>query len=1169
MKSLQYGQKFAKKKQPASATFAEFVADSSAERTNPLFYSTISSRLKNYRPYKELFAALRRDEYPLHLRGIRGGLLSIVLAKMRERLGRAVLLVLPTEQEAETVAGDLRQFGFNALTLPWWGTVPYHAVSHNSPIFGARMKVLDGILDHSVSIVCASLRSFLAPLPPPAYIRAHYLQLHRAQPYDPQQLLQLLDARGYLRVKRVSVAGEFAFRGEVCDLFMTGDEYPVRIVFGWNEIEQIRRFDVSSQGSLEDLKEISIRPCREIIWDEEGVEKLKKNLQLLPELDKHIDEIIDNSILPRQEGHERYFPLVFTREESASIHDYLGEDSIVLIGDYERCLSAEEGLVREYEAMYRRIRHSEAVARPQHLLFSLEEREAACKCLIRLPLLAGTETVAGAKPPVTEIHLNTDAPRSFFGNINFFKEEMSNLTDAGYEVFLFADSDVQRLRLEQLFKELSITILADNISAGFSIPALSFMVIHENEVFGRKRRIPQSVRKANSAPIDSFVEMDEGDYVVHVNHGIGRFLTIERISVGENERDYIKIEYANEEYVFVPIEQVNLIQRYIGSHGSNPRMDTIGGTSWARRKSRVAHHVEEIAGQLLALYSKRKKTTGYAFPPDSEWQLEFEASFPFEETEDQIRCINEVKEDMEVAVPMDRLVCGDVGYGKTEIALRAAFKAVSAGRQVALLAPTTILAEQHYETVCKRAENFPITVGMMSRLVNRADQRKILANLAEGGVDLLIGTHRILQKDVIFKNLSLLIIDEEQRFGVKDKERLKELKVSIDCLTLSATPIPRTLHMNLLKIRDMSILKTPPHNRRPIETRVEAFNEELIAAAIRQEIARGGQIFYLHNRVETLENIRIFIQNLVPEVLVEQAHGQMNPLELEKVMRRFINGGFQVLVATTIIENGIDIPNVNTIIIDRADMYGISQLYQLRGRVGRSGQLAYAYLFYPDERALSEMAMKRLQIISDNTELGSGFKIAMKDLEVRGAGNLLGREQSGDIYSIGFDLYLKLLDQAIRRLKDEELPSEIHLEMEYSAFIPESYIQDTMAKMDVYKRIASVDTEEALNEVYAEISDRFGPPPDEVASLLSLAEIRVLCRRLDIAMLRERRGRAEVHFGKMSRLNMDRVMELIRTSGGAVKPDPKQPQVLLVDTSMVGLQEKSEYLRDRLSVLLD
>ncbi len=1157
-----------------------------------LLYSILSKELKAYRPYKELFEALGDGRFPLHLQGVHGGLNGLLFAKMRERSGRPMVIVLPTEREAETLAGDLEQYGVNTAVLPWWGTVPYRTVARNSPLFGQRLRVLDGMLDRSIDVICTGIRSFLAPLPPPDYIQSRYVSISKGSTFDPQDFASRLEAGGYLRVQRVSVPGEYALRGEVCDVFMAGDDNPIRIVFGWDEIEQIRRFDVGSQSSLETLENISIRPSRELIWDEERIAILRSNLEKLPEIRERADEIIEAWILTEQEGHERFFPLAFRTQRQSSIMDYLGEKCLTVLGEYERCYAAEESLQREYGAMYRKIRHSEPIPRPERLLIPLEVLENDSPSLLRMPLLKSAhpedhgvsddspvESLMEDERPIdrsarpallpaaAEVRFDSDGSRSYFGNITFFKEELENMLSAGYRVIILADSDVQKMRLDHLLNEYQLEILPENISEGFSIRDRSVMVIHENEIFGRKKRVPRSVKKVKSEAIDSFVELDEGDHVVHVNHGIGKFRGIQRITAGGNERDYIKLEYAGEEYIFVPIEQVNLIQRYIGSQGSDPRLDTIGGKSWEKRKSRVSKHVEDLAERLLTLYSKRKKATGYAFPEDSEWQIEFEASFPFEETEDQVRCIDEVKRDMERAVPMDRLVCGDVGYGKTEIAMRAAFKAISAGKQVAFLAPTTILAEQHFENLEERLEKFPVKTAMMSRLVGKGEQRKTLKSLEEGETDMVVGTHRIIQKDVKFANLGLLIIDEEQRFGVKDKERLKELKASIDCLTLSATPIPRTLHMSLLKIRDMSLLKTPPYNRRPIETYVEAFDEELVARAIRREVERGGQVFYLHNRVETLENVQLFLRKIVPEVMVEMAHGQMNPHELEDIMHRFIHGGFQVLVATTIIENGINIPNVNTIIIDRADMYGISQLYQLRGRVGRSGRLAHAYLLYPEQRALSELAMKRLQIISDHTELGSGFKIAMKDLEVRGAGNLLGSQQSGDIYSIGFDLYLRLLDQAIRRLSDEqeELPSEIYLEMEYSGFIPDSYISDTMEKMEVYKKIAAVTSQENLDAVHAEILDRYGPIPDEVASLLSLAEIRILCWDLNISMIRERRGSARVHFAKVAKLNINKIMELIRTSGGSVKVDPKHPEVLIVDTSVVGLKEKSEYLRDRLS----
>jgi transcription-repair coupling factor (superfamily II helicase) len=648
------------------------------------------------------------------------------------------------------------------------------------------------------------------------------------------------------------------------------------------------------------------------------------------------------------------------------------------------------------------------------------------------------------------------------------------------------------------------------------------------------------------------------------------FKGIERIKALGHERDYIEVEYAGEETVFVPIEQVNLVQRYIGSEGDPPRLDILGSKSWENRKGRVKKSVEDIAEKLLVIYSKRKQARGFAFPKDSEWQTMFEAAFPFEETEDQLRCVEEIKIDMESLHPMDRLVCGDVGYGKTEVAVRACFKAIMGGKQAAFLAPTTILADQHFENFRERFVQFPVKLAMLSRFVDRKNTSRILEELKRGEIDLLVGTHRIIQKDVAFKNLGFMVIDEEQRFGVKDKERLKEMKANIDCLSLSATPIPRTLHMSLLKIRDMSLLATAPENRRPIETRIEEFNEERLAGAIRREAERGGQVFFLHNRVESLIETRMKIQRLLPEMLVECAHGQMSGHELEDVMRRFVHGGFHVLVSTTIIENGIDIPNVNTIIIDRADMYGVSQLYQLRGRVGRSDRLAYAYLFYPRDRALSELAMKRLQVISDFTELGSGFKIAMKDMEIRGAGNLLGREQSGDIYSVGFDLYMRLLDEAVRKLEDSDYEAETEtlMELEYSGFIPDSYIDSAQEKMEIYKKIASVRAREELESLAAEISDRFGPPPDEAASLLALAELRIICRELSVFSLKERGGLVRAEFGKLAKVKVDRLVRLMKESPDRIKLDPKQPNVLIFAAGNIGLKEKSEFIREKLAALV-
>ncbi|MDY4833099.1 MAG: transcription-repair coupling factor, partial [Treponema sp.] len=743
------------------------------------------------------------------------------------------------------------------------------------------------------------------------------------------------------------------------------------------------------------------------------------------------------------------------------------------------------------------------------------------------------------------------------------------------------DNENQQLRLHQIFKDFielddskkdlyPVCLIPKPISAGFVLPQAKILVIQENEIFGRRKYVPKTVNKAKSKAIDTFVELNPGDYIVHVNWGIGLFHGIERVKAMGNERDYIKLEYADNEFAFVPIEQVNLVQRYIGNEGEKPKLDRIGSKAWENRKNKVKKAVEDLAEKLIALYSRRQASVGFAFPKETEWQTAFEAAFPYEDTPDQITVTEEIKKDMEKPVPMDRLVCGDVGYGKTEIAMRAAFKAVMGGKQVAFLAPTTILAQQHYETCIERFKNFPVKIAALSRFVTPSEQKKILQKVSEGQVDILIGTHRIIQKDVKFKNLGLMIIDEEQRFGVKDKEKLKEMKNNIDCLTMSATPIPRTLHMSLLKIRDMSLLTTPPQNRQPVETVVDEYTDDRVASAIRREIERGGQVFYLHNRVESLQEIRRKVENIVPEVLVDVAHGQMTSSQLEDIFQRFKMGGFHVLIATTIIENGIDIPNVNTIIIDRADMYGVSQLYQLRGRVGRSDRKAYAYLLYPENKALSEVAMKRLQVISDFTELGSGFKIAMKDMEIRGAGNLLGRDQSGDVYSVGFDMYVRLLNDAVNKLtkqKDYIEQTEVLMELEYTGFIPDSYITNPQIKMEIYKKIAAITDEKEFDAVLSELDDRFGPIPDEVSSLLALAEIRIICKKLSISSIKERQGEVRVEFSQVSKLSIDKILKLIKENPGTIRLNPQLPNVLFIKLGKIGLKEKSEFIREKLSQL--
>ena len=848
----------------------------------------------------------------------------------------------------------------------------------------------------------------------------------------------------------------------------------------------------------------------------------------------------------------------------------------MLFYNYDKQENARLTINREYNKLYRTSREEYPVLPPDMVLLDYPKQlENISKCILFRTLQTVEDT-----NKVIRHQISSEPARSFFGNINFMKEELTELQNAGWNIFIFTDNENQQLRIHEIFKDFTdiqddgavhpVILIPKAISAGFRLPEAKLLVVQENEIFGRRQYVPKSVNKAKSKAIDTFVELNPGDYIVHVNWGIGLFHGIERVKAMGNERDYIKLEYADNEFAFVPIEQVNLVQRYIGNEGDKPRLDRIGSKSWESRKNKVKQAVEDIAQKLIDLYSRRQASVGFAFPKETEWQAAFEAAFPYEDTPDQITVTEEIKADMEKPVPMDRLICGDVGYGKTEIAMRAAFKAVMGGKQVAFLAPTTILAEQHFETCKNRFKNFPVKIERLSRFVAPGEQKKILAKVAAGEVDILVGTHRIIQKDVVFKKLGLMIIDEEQRFGVKDKEKLKVMKNNIDCLTMSATPIPRTLHMSLLKIRDMSLLTTPPQNRQAIETVVDEFTDERVTQAIRREIERGGQVFYLHNRVESLQEIRRRVETLVPEVLVDVAHGQMTSTQLEEIFHRFKMGGFHVLIATTIIENGIDIPNVNTIIIDRADMYGVSQLYQLRGRVGRSDRQAYAYLLYPENKALSEVAMKRLQVISDFTELGSGFKIAMKDMEIRGAGNLLGRDQSGDVYSVGFDMYVRLLNEAVNRLalqKDYKEQTEVLMEMEYTGFIPDSYIINPQIKMEIYKKIAAVTDDAEFDAVLAELADRFGPIPEEVSSLLALAEIRIICRKLSIKSIKERQGEVAVEFAQVSSISIDKILKLIKDNPNSVRLNQKLPNVLFIKLGKIGLKEKSEFIREKLSQL--
>lgn len=1227
-----------------------------------LLTNYFNATTKNWRDFNATVQQISKLNNSVELEGLRGASVSFFVANVIESIRNASIssfqynatgrytqsqqkngipsdssvldfvIIASTEKDLNEIKADLQtamEDNVEIYDFPSWTSAPYRPIAKGSAIFGKRSGVLAEMsfchkklsIQTKPRIFLINQRALLTPVSNPEHLNSLVFSLQKGQQIEPTTLSEKLAKLGYTRVPKVAVSGEYTLRGEVLDIFTAGEELPTRINFDFDEIESIKSFKVESQSTVSQKDSVLIYPMKEVIWNDELIEKLRNEFSKIENgetTDLSFTEKARN-LIPKIlselkergecEGEELFYPILW--EKQFSPIDFINENATIFFFDYDRLGNAQDNFDREYSGMFKKARFEFPVFAPSKMKRRFEDVLNLTKNRNKCIFFRSLHSSDVKKEDVNEIFLDEkefsnieeteeieklkiecDSPQSFFGNFNFIREHFTSIQKEGWKIKIFADNENQALRINEIFKDFTedaedknekikdnasrglpyypLEIYPKAISSGFSIPSEKILIIQENELFGRRKHTAKTFQSAKSEVIDTFVDLTPGDYVVHVNYGIGQFKGIQRKKTSITERDYIKIEYAGEEFLYVPLEQLNLVQRYIGNGGNNPKIDKLGSKSWENRKNKVQQDVQEMANKLIGLYSKRKISRGFAFGKYPDMEAEFDAAFPYEDTIDQYNVTKEIKADMEKPIPMDRLLCGDVGYGKTEIAMRAAFKAVLSKKQVAFLAPTTILAEQHYETCLERFANFPVVIKQMSRFVSPKEQKKILEELFDGKIDILVGTHRIIQKDVLFNDLGLMIIDEEQRFGVKDKEKLKTMRTNIDSLSMSATPIPRTLHMSLLKIRDMSLLTTPPQTRKPIETFVDEYDEEKVARAIRNEVDRGGQVFYLHNRVETLNETCKKLERLCPEMMIDYAHGQMTAEELDDIFRRFKMGGFHVLVATTIIENGIDIPNVNTIIIDRADMYGISQLYQLRGRVGRSDKKAYAYLLYPENKVLSEVAMKRLQAISDFTELGSGFKIAMKDMEIRGAGNLLGRDQSGDVYSVGFDLYVRLLTEAINKLNKEGYKEErdVLIELEYTGFIPDSYVHSIEIKMEIYKKIASVKTQSELDGLSLEIEDRFGPIPDEVYSLLSLAEIRIIARKLKIDSLKEKNGTITVKFRDVSDISLDKFMNLWKSNPEQIKPNPAKQNEFSLIAGKIGLKEKSEFIRDKLERLV-
>jgi len=1086
------------------------------------------------------------------------------------------LVVTYSEQKAREILDDLRLYDKNVLYYPPKDIIFYSGDIRGNAITEERMKTIRRILERKPMTVVTVLESGLERLLPVDYLAEHILALHEGDTVDTNRLFEQLTALGYEREAQVEAPGQFAVRGSIVDIYPLTEETPYRIDFWDTDIDSIQSFDVTNQRSIERVSSVAVYPASEYIIDDDQLmaglakinedekkveDKLRKanKVEEAARLKHTIAEFADN--LENFRSHVGLDSFVqFFFKDTMSFFDYFRNDeSVIFLDEPGRLLEKADAVMAEFrDSMQGRLEKGYVLPKQTESIYSCDEifaRIAGANTI----MLSIMEQKLGKLSPKAKYGIQVSGVTSYNNSFEILVKDLEKWKKSGYRVVLLSASSSRAARLaedlrgfdlpayysDNLDRELmpgEILVAHGSVHRGFEYPLIKFTVISETDIFGAE---PKKKRKKTSnfegMGVGSLSDLKAGDYVVHENHGLGIYRGIEQLSVDKTQKDYIKIEYGDGGVLFLPATGLDAIQKYAGGDARKPKLNKLNSVEWKNTKTRVRAAVQDLAEELVNLYALREKTKGFKFSGDNEWQREFEEMFIFEETDDQLRAIEETKRDMQSTKIMDRLVCGDVGYGKTEIAIRAAFKAVQDGKQVAVLVPTTILAQQHYNTFSQRMKDFPVGVELLCRFKTPAEQKKSLELLKRGATDIVVGTHRLLSKDVSFKNLGLLIVDEEQRFGVAHKERIKQLKGDVDVLTLTATPIPRTLHMSLTGIRDMSVLEEPPVDRMPIQTFVMEHNDEIIREAVTRELARGGQVYYVYNRVNGIDDIASRVSELVPEANVAFAHGQMNERALEKIMFDFINGEINVLISTTIIETGLDISNVNTIIIDDADRLGLSQLYQLRGRVGRSNRTAYAFIMYKRDKMLKEDAEKRLAAIREFTELGSGFKIAMRDLEIRGAGNLLGAEQSGHMSSVGYDLYCKMLNAAVKNLKQEgptEPEIETEIDFDIDACLPSTYIKNEMQKLELYKRIALIANREEYIDMQDELVDRFGDIPPVAENLLRVALLKALAHDVDIITIEYKNGQLRLVAYEKARLRVDKLAEFLGKYGNYLKFTP-------------------------------
>ncbi|SEU31463.1 transcription-repair coupling factor [Paenibacillus sp. NFR01] len=1071
--------------------------------------------------------------------GLSGSARQIMLAALYEDIKRPLLVVTHNMFSAQKIAEDLQEAlsSDQVLLYPANELVAAEAAVSSPETLAQRIDVLTKCAQGFRGIVVVPYSGVRRLLPSAPVMGKAQLTVTQEGTLSLDEFLHAMIEMGYERVERVENRGEISVRGGIIDFYPMTSQLAYRVELFDDEVDSIRTFDPADQRSIDKVRSVTITPAKEIIADRERLDAAA--VQAAAMMERQLEKMTDRQAklrLREEIGRElemlregTYFPEIYKYisllyPERTHLYDYMAKDTVLVLDEPARLLETAKQLERDESEWNLHLLQNGKTLPDLHLSVDNDT------IMYRRPFQSLFMSIFLRQVPHIQpqniLGFISRGMQDFHGQMNVLKTEMERWHKSGVQVVMLASGEERIERVRRVLYDYGIeepTILQGNLGSGFEMPSIHLAVITEGEMFSQKQR---KARKASSRGMDnaerikSYTELKIGDYVVHQNHGIGKYMGIGTLEVSGIHRDYMHIMYAGGDKLSVPIDQIDLIQKYVGSEDKEPKVYKLGGNEWTRVTSKVRSSVQDIADDLIKLYAERQSALGYGFEKDTQEQREFEEMFPYEETRDQLRAIEEIKKDMEQNRPMDRLLCGDVGYGKTEVAIRAAFKAAIEGKQVAVLVPTTILAQQHYETFRERFANYPLNIQVLSRFRSRKEQNETLKGVRQGTVDVIIGTHRLLSQDMVFKDLGLLIVDEEQRFGVTHKEKLKKLKTNVDVLTLTATPIPRTLHMSMLGVRDLSVIETPPENRFPVQTYVVEHSQTLIREAVERELARGGQVYYLYNRVQGIQEMAAQISMLVPEARVGIGHGQMSEGELEKTILDFLDGEYDVLVSTSIIETGVDIPNVNTLIVHDADKMGLSQLYQLRGRVGRSNRIAYAYFTYQRDKVLTEVAEKRLQSIKEFTELGSGFKIAMRDLSIRGAGNLLGAEQHGFIASVGFDLYSQMLAEEIRKRKVTVLGEEdtslkqgnTVIDLSIDAYLPSEYIYDSIQKIEIYKKVAAVSSFDDAAELEDELLDRFGELPESVVNLLSVARLKVYGKLYGLESIIRRGDEAVLNF---------------------------------------------------------